>query len=168
VKNIYTIRRSFLIPFSFTITLLLLLLLTSLFNGERWEQVVLCFLFLSSMACGIELYRRQIIITKEGLQIKKFFRKIFFSWTDITHLAVIVMRNKAYFLLTTTRGFYIFSNLFENHSLLIRSLVDNLEDERIELEIKNYLEHPVEQLSLIVISWVAVVIVTAIIISKLV
>ena len=167
MHKIYKIRKAFLIPFSITIMLLFILLLISLFAGQKWEQIILSFLFLSSLACGIEMSRRQMIVSEEGLQIKKFFRTNNFSWPEITQLAVVVMRNKAYFLLTTTNGFHIFSNLFENHALLIRSIMDNLEEERIELEIKNYLEHPVERRSLVVMSWVTVIIVIAIIFSKL-
>ena len=78
------------------------------------------------------------------------------------------MRNKAYFLLTTTKGFYIFSNLLENHASLIRFLLDKLGQEKVEVEVTNYLEHPIERRSLIVMSWVAVIVISIIIILKLV
>jgi len=91
-----------------------------------------------------------------------------FTWPEITHLAVVVMRNKAYFLLTTTKGFYIFSNLLENHAALVRFLLDKLGQEKVEVEVTNYLEHPIERRSLIVMSWVAVIVISIIIILKLV
>ena len=97
----------------------------------------------------------------------KFFRTKEFVWTEITHLDVVNLRNKVYFLLTTTKGFYFFSNLLENHALLIRSLVDKLGNERVETEVKNYLDHPVERRSLIVMCWFAVLFSTAFIILKL-
>jgi hypothetical protein len=81
-------------------------------------------------------------------------------------LGVVELRNKAYFLLTTTKGFYFFSNILGNHSLLVQSLVDKLGAEKVEIEVKNYLGHPVERLSLIVTSWIAVLIIIAVIILK--
>ena len=57
--------------------------------------------------------------------------------------------------------------MFENHSLLIRSIVDKLDIEKVEIEVRNYLEHPIERRSLIVICWLTVVIIMAFIILKL-
>ena len=74
---------------------------------------------------------------------------------------------KTYFLLTTTKGFYFFSNLFENHALLIRSIMDKLDDEKVEIEVRNYLDHPSERRSLIVICWLIVLIIIAFIVLKL-
>jgi len=36
----------------------------------------------------------------------------------------------------------------------------------VEIEVKNYLDHPVERLSLIVMSWITVLIIIAVIILK--
>ncbi|MEQ8163350.1 MAG: hypothetical protein ABRQ34_07495, partial [Smithellaceae bacterium] len=90
-----------------------------------------------------------------------------FGWQDITHLAVVVLKKKVYFLLTTTKGFYIFSNLFENHALLAGSLVDRLDEERVEVEVVRYLEQPLERLSMIVMSWIAAGIIIGVIILKI-
>jgi lysylphosphatidylglycerol synthetase-like protein (DUF2156 family) len=166
-QNVFKIKRAFLIPFITIVVLLLLLFLLSLFRGQMWEKIVLAGFFTSTLLIAIEATRRKIILTDEGLKIEKFFRTKEFVWTEITHLEVVNLRNKIYFLLTTTKGFYFFSNLLENHALLIRSLVDKLDNERVETEVKNYLDHPVERRSLIVMCWFAVLISTAFIILKL-
>jgi lysylphosphatidylglycerol synthetase-like protein (DUF2156 family) len=166
-QNVFKIRRAFLVPFITIVVLLFLLFLLSLFRGQLWEKIVLAVSFASTLLVAIEATRRKIVLTDEGLEIKKFFRIKEFVWTEITHLAVVDLRNKVYFLLTTTKGFYFFSNLLENHALLIRSLVDKLDNERVETEVKNYLDHPVERRSLIVMCWFAVLISTAFIILKL-
>ena len=103
----------------------------------------------------------------QGLKIKNIFRSKEFGWMEITHLAVVVLKKKVYFLLTTTKGFYIFSNLFENHASLVSSIMDRLDEEKVEVEVKKYLDHPLERLSLIVMSWVAVVIIIGVIILKI-
>jgi lysylphosphatidylglycerol synthetase-like protein (DUF2156 family) len=166
-QNVFKIKRAFLIPFITIVVLLLLLFLLSLFRGQMWEKIILAGFFTSTLLIAIEAARREIVVTDEGLKIEKFFRTKEFVWTEITHLDVVNLRNKIYFLLTTTKGFYFFSNLLENHALLIRSLVDKLGNERVETEVKNYLDHPVERRSLIVMCWFAVLISTAFIILKL-
>jgi hypothetical protein len=166
-ENIYKIRRSFLIPLVVIVVLLFLLFSISLFDGQRWEIVVLAILFFVSLAVGVENSGRKIIINDQGIKIKKFFRVKEFVWAEITHLGVVVMKKKVYFLLTTTKGFYIISNLLENHALLIRSLVDKLGEDKVEVEVINYLDNPLERLSLIVMSWVAVLVIAAVIILKL-
>jgi len=168
MQNIYKIKRAFIIPFSVTIVLLFLLFGLSLITGQTWEKIILAVLCVSILAICVEAARREIIVNEEGLKIKKFFRVKNFTWPEITHLAVVVMRNKAYFLLTTTKGFYIFSNLLENHAALVRFLLDKLGQEKVEVEVTNYLEHPIERRSLIVMSWVAVIVISIIIILKLV
>jgi hypothetical protein len=167
-QNIFKIKQAFLVPFNTIVVLLFFLLLLSLFRGQMWEKIVLAVSFASTLMIAIEATKRKIIITNEGLKIEKFFRTKEFVWTEITHLDVVNLRNKIYFLLTTTKGFYFFSNLLENHALLIRSLVDKLGNERVEMEVKNYLDHPVERRSLIVMCWFAVLISTAFIILKLI
>ena len=167
MQNIYKVKRAFLVPFSIMVVLLFLLLGISLITGQAWEKIILAVLCVIILTIDIEAARRGIIANEEGLKIKKFFREKNFTWPEITHLAVVVMRNKAYFLLTTTKGFYIFSNLLENHALLIRFLLDKLGQEKVEVEVTNYLENPIERSSLIVMSWVAVIVISIIIILKL-
>ena len=166
-QNIFKIKRAFLVPFNAIVVLLFLLFLLSLFRGQMWEKMVLAVSFASTLLVAIEATRRKIVLTNEGLKIEKFFRIKEFVWTEITHLAVVNLNKKAYFLLTTTKGFYFFSNMFENHALLIRYLVDKLFEEKVEIEVKNYLDHPVERRSLILMCWFVVLIIIAFIILKL-
>ena len=164
--TVYKIKRSFTIPLMAIVALLFILLVISLFGRQPWETAILALLFIISLAVGVESLRREIVLSDSGLILKKFFRRREFTWAEITNLATVAIKKKIYFLLTTTRGFYIFSNLLENHALLIRTLADKLGEEKVEAEVKNYLEHPVERISLIVMSWIAVLIIIAVIILK--
>ena len=167
MQNIYKVKKAFVIPFSIIVVLLYILFGLSLIKGQLWERIILAALCISSLAIGVEAIRREILVNEESLTLKKFFRAKNFTWTEITHLAVVVMKNKAYFLLTTTKGFYFFSNLIENHVALIQFLRDKLDPEKVEVEVINYLENPTSRRSLIVMSWVAVMATSAIIILKL-
>lgn len=163
----YRIRKAFLVPLIFIVVLLLLLLVAGLIKSSgKWEIIIVPVLFLISLAACVDMIKREIIINDQGLKIKNVIRSKEFGWSEITHLAVVVLKKKIYFLLTTTKGFYIFSNLFENHSLLVRSLVEKLGEEKVEVEVNAYLDHPVERLALIVMSWIASVIIIGAIILK--
>jgi len=162
----FKIIKAFLIPFFGIILLLFILLIISMLKGQFLEKAILLFSFIATLLIGIEAGKREITLTKDGLKLKKFFRVKTIAWSDITHLAIVELRKKVYFLVTTTKGFYFFSNMFENHALLIRSVADQLETEKVETEIRSYLDHPVERHSLVIICWLAVAIMIAFIFLK--
>lgn len=168
MSQTYKIKKAFVIPLMIAVALLFVLLIVSLIGGPDWERILLAVLFVATLAVAAESYEREFIVSETGLSIRKFFRTRNFTWAEITHLGVVVMRNKAYFLLTTTRGFYVFSNLLQDHSRLVRFVAEKLGDEKVEPEIKTYLEQSIERKSLMVLSWVVVVILAAIIATKLI
>jgi hypothetical protein len=165
-ENVYKIRRAFLIPLISIVVLLFLLFLISLINSQKWELIIVAILFFASLAAALDMLKREIIVNDQRLKIKNVFRCKEFGWPEITSLGVVILKKKVYFLLTTTKGFYIFSNLLENHTLLIHDIIDRLGEEKVEVEVKNYLDHPLERLSLIVMSWVAVGIIVGVIILR--
>jgi len=168
VHQVFKIKKGFRIPFITAVVLLFALLGLGLFTGERWEIILLAALFVITLSIAIEITEREFVVSENGLGIKKFFRTKNFTWAEITHLGVVVMRNKAFFLLTPTKGFYVLSNLLQDHTLLIRRLTEKLEDEKVEQEVKKYLEAPVERTSLVVLTWIALIIMVAIILTKLI
>ncbi len=167
MNQVFKVKKAFLAPFILTVALLLVLLLISFFTGQLWEKILLAVLCIVTAIIAIEAFEREFAVSEDGLRIRKFFRTKKFTWTEITHLGIVIMRYKAYFLLTTTRGFYIFSNLLQGHAVLIRHLSDKLGDEKVEVEVKNYLENPIERTSLIIFTWIVLIIVVVIILSKL-
>lgn len=168
MSQVYKIKKTFMVPFIIAVALLLVLLALSLFSGQPWEQILIAVLCVITLVIAIEAFEREFAVAENGLRIKKFFRIKQFTWAEITHMGVVIMRNKAYFLLTTTKGFYILSNLLQDHTSLIRYLADKLGEEKVEAEVKNYLENPIERTSLIVFTWIALIIIIAIILTKLI
>ena len=168
MNQVYKIKKQFIVPFMIAVALLFVLWALSLLSGQTWEKIILAVLCVTTLVIAIESYEREVTACEDGLRIKKFFRIKNFTWAEITHLGVVIMRNKAYFLLTTTKGFYMFSNLIQDHTRLIRHLAEKLGDEKVEVEIKNYLGNPIERTSLIVLTWIALMIIVAIILTKLV
>ena len=89
MQNIYKVKKAFVIPFIVIVVLLFILFGLSLFTGQVWEKFILAVLCVSSLAIGVEVVRREIVVNEEGLTLKKFFRVKNFTWTEITQLAVV-------------------------------------------------------------------------------
>jgi hypothetical protein len=117
---------------------------------------------------AVESYEKAFTLSENGFSIRKFFRTKDFTWEQITHLGVLAIGNKVYFPMTTTRGFYVLSNLVQNHPIMIRSLAKKLGDEKVEPEVISYLDHPIERTSWVILMWIAVIILVAIIMTKIV
>lgn len=166
MKQIFKIKTAFMVPFIIAVVLLFVLLGLTPLSDWTWEKILLTTLSVIALAVAIEASEREIVVSENEFNIKKFFRSKSVTWAEITHLGVVVMNNKAYFLLTTTRGLFMFSNLLQDHTLLLQYLIVKLENEKVENEIKTYLEHPVERTSLIIITWVILIFIAAIIATK--
>ncbi len=167
MTHVYKINLALRIALIVSAVLLLALMILSLASGAPVEQMILTALLVVTAIVAVEASERVLIFSEDGLEIRKYFRTKQFSWAEITQLGFMVMRSKVYFLLTTTRGFYIFSNLLKDHSALVKSLADRLGSNKVEPEIQSYLEHPIERKSIVILMWLAVAILLAILITKL-
>ncbi|MDD4092794.1 MAG: hypothetical protein PHQ63_09555 [Smithellaceae bacterium] len=163
---VYKIKKAFRLPFIAVTILLFALFVTGMAMGELWERILTGVLFIVALVISVEVSEREFKTSENGLQIRKFFRTKHFVWAEITHLGTVILRNKAYFLLTTTKGFYIFSNLLQDHTLLLRDLAQKLGEEKVEAEIKNYIAAPRERTSLVVLTWVSLIILVALLLTR--
>ena len=155
-ERIYRIRKSFLIPLGVAVTLLLVLLLLSVFyKGTPTERLVLTAFFIPSALILFEALTRRVTALETEIRIKKFLREKSFQWHEITHIGTLTMRRKIYFLLTTTKGFHVLSNAYEDYTDLIKHLDLHLEKERMDEEVRGQAQTPVVNVSDIIAAWFA-------------
>ena len=167
-RNVYSIRRSFVIPYSIVVFLFIVLLLLSLFwRGYHLERVLLGVLIIPVLYVFLESVFRKVKTGDQGIMIMKFLRKKELSWQDITHIGAVILRKKVYLLLTTVKGFYILSYAYENFSTLVRDIVEHTDAEKVEKDVKKQVEHPVKNISDIIMTWITVAILIGIITMKL-
>ena len=167
-RNIYSIRRSFLIPYSIVVFLFIVLLFLSLFwKGYHLERVLLAVIIIPVLYVFFESLFRSVKTGDEGIMIAKFLRKKELRWEDITHIGAVLLRKKVYLLLTTGKGFYILSYAYENFSTLVRDIVDHMDKEKVEEDVRKQVEHPVKNISDIIMTWLTVMILMGIITMKL-
>ena len=167
-QNVYRIRRSFLFPFFVDFILLFVLLLLSYFmGGAKLERILLTAIFIPVLYVLFESSFRMVQTGDQGVMIRTFMRKKELRWEDITHIGALILRSRAYLLLTTVKGFYILSNAYEKFSTLVSDLVSHMDNEKVEEEVKRQIEHPAKNMSDIIMTWFTAMVLAGIIIIKL-
>lgn len=166
--HIFKIRRELLIPFGICAGgLICLLVLALLIKGSGLERVLLAAITLIMVALFLIARNRRITITDQGIVIRKFFRTKEIHRDDINHVGCVILRKKVYLLLTTTKGFFILSNAYEDFSALIRSIVEQVGPEKVEEEVRALGESPAKKRADVISLWFAVVVIFGLIILKL-
>ncbi len=152
----YRIAKPFRIAVAVDLALLAILMgLSIFFVGSSTERAALTVIFAILLLIGIEAFRRSVRVTGEGISLVKFFREKKLNWEDITYLGCVAVRKKIYFLLTTTKGFHIFSNAYERYPELVQNVIDRLGPDKVEKEVLAYVAEPLWNRSNLVSAWLA-------------
>ena len=154
----YKIRKAFLIPMVVNIIFIFVLFVNS-FTGERHpvERIVLAIILIIIGCIVTETMSREITIDDVGIRIKKFLRQKALKWEQITNIDAVILQKKVYLALTTTRGFFIISNSYENFTDLVRCTVEPLGDQKVEKRVRELVARPIRKLSDIVGAWIAAI-----------
>lgn len=165
---IFEIRRALLIPFGICAGLLVCLLVLSLLGeGSALERIALVVITMATATLFLIARNRRITITDQGILIRKLFKTKEIHQDDISHVGCVILRKRIYLLLTTTKGFIILSNAYEDFSAIIRNIVEKVGPEKAEEEVralgKSAANNPADIMSL----WFAVVVISGLIILKL-
>jgi hypothetical protein len=166
-QTTYRIKTSFLLPLGLDTFLLLVLLLASLLGaGTGTERVVLGLFFLMALAVFVEAGSRRVAADEEGITIRKFFRETRLLWREINYAGTLVMRGKAYILLTTTKGYHVLSSAYGEYGRLVAGLVSRLDAERVEEALRVQADEPLRGRSDAAAAWFAAVVILGILILK--
>jgi len=168
VTSVYRIRKALRVPLVLDSVLLLILVLISFFvKGSTPERIVFSVVLIPLLYLCLEANTRRVETVGETLRLTRLFRTRELNWSNITDVGVVMMRTKVYAVLTTTKGFHILSNSYENFYGLLRTIVDRVDKERVEKEVLNLLENPVENRTNIFSAWAAAAFFCVIIFFKL-
>lgn len=166
--QLFKIRRALLIPFGINVLLLLTLLGLSLFfKGSAVERIVLLLITLPTAVLFLEATNRSVTITEQGLRIRKFLRNKEVFWGDISHVGCLIIRRKVYLLITSTKGFHILSNAYDDYSALISRISENCGPEKTEEDVRALTGKPLNNLADLISMWFAVAAITVMVLLKL-
>jgi hypothetical protein len=155
LDRVFKIKKALLIPLAIDAGLVFILLLVSFFRKSSVGEVIfLIILMISLSLIVLECIFREVAISGEGLAIKKLLRRKRLGWGDITDVGALVLRKKVYLVLTTTKGFHIISNAYDDYTALVKGILEHVEAERVEESVKTLIDKPVRKISDIVSAWV--------------
>jgi hypothetical protein len=164
LEDVYRIKRSLAVALIVDTALLVALLGVAFFKGNSpVEKVILSVFLVPLLLVTLEANYRRVTVSEKGLSIKKFFLKREFLWGDVTDVGAVILRNRVYLVLTTTKGFHIISNAYDGFSALVRGIVSHVEAERVEERVRALVERPVTKVSDVVSAWAGAVVLLVVI-----
>jgi len=168
LDGVYKVKKGLAIPLAINTGLVFLLLCISFFKkSSPVEIVVLTIILIPLVLITLECFLREVAIQESGMMIKKILRRRVLGWGEVTAVGMVALRNKVYLVLTTTKGFHVISNAYDNFAGLVRGIVDHVEPEKVEEPVKAMADHPVRKISDVVSAWVGAVVLAGIVYVKI-
>jgi hypothetical protein len=163
LNRVFKIKKTLLLPLSIDAGLVLVLLVVAFFRKSSALEVLFLVLLLVTLSLIVlECIFREVAVSGEGLAIKKLLRRKQLQWGDITDVGSLVLRKKAYLVLTTTKGFHIISNAYDDFPALVGGIAEYVDAERVEESVKTLIEKPVRKISDVVSAWVGAAVLLAV------
>lgn len=163
----YTIKMALLIVLGLDAFLLFcLLLIALLLEGDATEKLIFTLFFLPALLLFLECFFRRVTVANEELVIRKFGRTKAFSWGEITRVGCLTVHRKVYLLLTTVKGLFIISNAFGGFSKLVEEIIDRVEPERVEEDVRLQAVSTGAGIAAIVPAWIAAIFMMVMILMK--
>jgi hypothetical protein len=168
VLQSFGIRKAFLIPLALVAALLAILLAVVLCaGGGVWDGIILAAILVSVSLVFWEAKSRRVSLSEGSIRLRKFGRTKEVAWKGVSHVGVLILRNKVYLLLTTVKGFFILSNAYERFPSLIHEVVTHADPQNVEEEVRNHMEAPQANWGIVFAAWFAVLVVAGIIFMKI-
>ena len=166
-SHFYRIKKSFLFSLCVIACLLVIMLGLSLYYGPSvTELIVLGIILCASAAILLECCYRSVTVGLNGLTIKRFFKTREIPWDMVHQVGMMIIRRKCYLILTTGRGFHIFSSSYGNFTDFVRNVVGHVSSEYVDENVQGYVEDPVESHGDVYSAGIAVILVLALITMK--
>lgn len=162
--NIFTIRKSFLIPLGLVVLLTLVLLISCIFLQLPLAKILILGAFiLPVIIIFAESCRRRICLGETTIQFDKLFRSKQLRYQDLTSIDTVLVRKRAFVSLSTEADFVMLSNSYANFGSLLQKLLLRVPESVISEETRQLASNPPEKSSDIFSVWVAVAVLILII-----
>lgn len=154
--GIYGIRKMFLLPLAIDTALVFALtLIVFLGGGRSLEKAALTVILVILICLLVDSLFRKTVVGADGIVIKRFMKTRNVAWDEITSIDAMVLRKKAYLLLTSTKGFHIISNNLSDFSRLVSAVFERTDNEKIEPAARKLVTLSVRRISDIILLWLA-------------
>jgi hypothetical protein len=167
-QNIFTIRKSFLLPLGLVVLLTLVLLISCIYlQLPLAKTLILGAFILPAVILFAESSRRRICIGETNIQFDKLFRSKQIYYHDLTSIDTVLVRKRAFVSLSTEEDFVMLSNSYANFATLLQQLLARVPESIISTETRHLASNPPEKSSDIFSVWVAVAVLALIIYVQL-
>ncbi len=164
----YRIRKSFLIPMGLTVVLGAVLLLSGFFlNAPTARQILLALFILPAVIIFVESSRRRVRVHQDHIDVEKVLRTKTINFNELTAVDAVRIRKRVFVSLSTEESFLILSNGYEGFGELLADLVKTVPSGVVSDEVRRMAEDPPRKCSDIFSAWVAVAVLTLIIVTQL-
>lgn len=154
--GVYGIRKMFLLPLAIDTALVFVLAITVFLGGGRpVEKGALTVILVVLICLLIDSLFRKTEVGADGIVIKRFMKTRGIAWDEITNIDAMVLRKKAYLLLTSTKGFHVISNNLSDFPGLVSAVFERTDDEKIEPAARKLVTLSVRRMSDIILLWLA-------------
>lgn len=163
----YRIRKSFLVPMGLTVLLGCVLLVSGVFlQVPVARQILLALFILPAVLIFIESRRRIVRISSDHVVVEKVLRTKRIDFKDLTSVDAVRIRKRVFISLSTEDSFLIISNGYERFGQLVQELVRVVPESTLSDEARQLAQDPPQKCSDIFSAWVAVAVLTLIIITQ--
>jgi len=165
--QVFTIRRSFLLPLGILLFLALLLLTVVLVQGQPTIKAVLLGVMILPVAgLFIESFFRRIGITAEAVTAFKPLRQKVLNFSDIVSVDTIQVKKRVFLTLSSEDHFLIISNAYADFPELVKSLLPKVTAEAISEETTKMAADPPTKSSDILSCWLGVLLLAIILVLQ--
>jgi hypothetical protein len=156
-QQIFSIRRSFLLPLGLLLLLTGALFAVCLLRGESTAKLlILGFFMLPVTILFIESTFRRTLLTGDGVVVFKLLRKKELKYAELTAVETVRVRKRVFLTLCAGDDFLIISNAYANFPALVQVLLARVPAAAISEETKQMAAAPPVKSNDVISCWLAV------------
>lgn len=165
----YSIRRTFILPLGLLLLLSLSLFAVVIGQGQpKAKAIILGVMILPVFGLYIESFFRRVGISDEGVTVFKPFRHKNLNFADITEVETIQVKKRAFLTISSQEDFLILSNAYADFPGMVQALLAKVPAGSITDETAKMAEAPPVKSSDIISCWLAVILMSIILVLQFV
>jgi hypothetical protein len=167
-REVYAIRREFLLPLGILLLQSLALFVICLVKGEPTAKIVILGgIILPIAGLFVESARRRAVVEETGVTVYKVLRQKTIHFSDLTAVETVQVRKRAFLTLSTEEDFLILSNAYAGFPALVHGLLKRVPAATVSPETRQLAQNPPRKSSDIVSCWMGVALLALILYSQL-
>lgn len=164
----FAIRKAFLLPLGLLLTLVIILFVVCLVQGEpKVKLALLGFIILPVALLFFESLARRVAVGEEEVTVFKILRKKTLRLAEVTEVETVRVRKRVFLTLCAGDEFLILSNAYKDFPTLVAALLRGVPPEAVSEETARMAADPPVKTTDIITCWLAVALLAFILYAQL-